>query len=194
MGAIKDPTHLLDVERQAYHASRPGFRIAELTITPTQKVPWHCHSNVQDTFYVLEGHLRIFCATPRRRCASRRAKPIRFAHDARTLLPTAVTPRRLFWFCKVSANTISSRSPSRKRASSPDRGFSTPQGCARPAFPLKLNQYREFSMGLNHIIGKARAERWKLRYEYRQIPSPAPSFLTFERYQNASRCRQKTSQ
>jgi hypothetical protein len=45
MGVIKDPSHLLDVERQVYHGSRPGFRIAELTINPTQKVPWHCHSN-----------------------------------------------------------------------------------------------------------------------------------------------------
>ena len=65
MGAIKDPSQLLDVERQAYHASRPGFRIAELTINPTQNVPWHCHSNVQDTFYVLEGHVRIFLRDPK---------------------------------------------------------------------------------------------------------------------------------
>jgi mannose-6-phosphate isomerase-like protein (cupin superfamily) len=65
MGAIKDPSHLFDVERQAYHASRPGFRIAEYTINLTQKVPWHCHSNVQDTFYVLEGHLQIFLRDPK---------------------------------------------------------------------------------------------------------------------------------
>lgn len=65
MGGIKDPSHVLDVEKEAYYASRPGFRIAELTINPTQKVPWHCHSNVQDTFYVLEGHIRIFLRDPK---------------------------------------------------------------------------------------------------------------------------------
>ena len=43
MESLKDPSHLLDVEKQAHHLARPGFRIAELTINPTQKVPWHCH-------------------------------------------------------------------------------------------------------------------------------------------------------
>jgi len=65
MEAIKDPSHLFDVERQAYHASRPGFRIAEYTINSAQKVPWHYHSNVHDTFYVLEGHLQIFLRDPK---------------------------------------------------------------------------------------------------------------------------------
>lgn len=60
MEGTKDPSHLLDVEKQAHHLARPGFRIAELTINPKQKVPWHCHSNVQDTFYVLEGQIRLF--------------------------------------------------------------------------------------------------------------------------------------
>lgn len=65
MGAIKDPSHLLDVEKQTHYASRPGFRIAEITINPTQKIPWHCHSNIQDTFYVIEGHLQIFLRDPK---------------------------------------------------------------------------------------------------------------------------------
>jgi hypothetical protein len=38
---VKDPSGLYEVERRAYHAARPGFRIAELQISPTQKVPWH---------------------------------------------------------------------------------------------------------------------------------------------------------
>jgi quercetin dioxygenase-like cupin family protein len=63
MEGIKDPN--LDVEKQAHHLARPGFRIAELTINPTQKVPWHCHSNVQDTFYVLEGQIRLFLRDPK---------------------------------------------------------------------------------------------------------------------------------
>jgi quercetin dioxygenase-like cupin family protein len=63
MEAIKDL--LFRVEREVCHASRPGFRIVELTINPTQKVPWHCHSNVQDTFYVVEGQLRPFLRDPK---------------------------------------------------------------------------------------------------------------------------------
>jgi hypothetical protein len=30
---------LYEVERRAYHAARPGFRITELQISPTQNVP-----------------------------------------------------------------------------------------------------------------------------------------------------------
>ena len=65
MEAVKDASHLYEVERRAHHAERPGFRITELQISPSQKVPWHCHSRVQDTFYVLEGRLRIFLREPK---------------------------------------------------------------------------------------------------------------------------------
>ena len=65
MEPVKDASHLYDVERRARHAERPGFRISELQLSPTQKVPWHCHSNVQDTFYVLEGQIRIFLREPK---------------------------------------------------------------------------------------------------------------------------------
>ena len=63
--AVTDASHLYEVERRARHAERPGFRITELTISPTQKVPWHYHTRVQDTFYVLEGRLRIFVRDPK---------------------------------------------------------------------------------------------------------------------------------
>ena len=62
---LKDPSQLLDVERLVYHAQRPGFRIAELQLSASQKVPWHSHTNVQDTFYVLHGRLRIFLQDPK---------------------------------------------------------------------------------------------------------------------------------
>ena len=62
---MKDASHLYEVERRAEHAARPGFRITELTISPEQKVPWHQHSNVQDTFYVIEGSLRLFLREPK---------------------------------------------------------------------------------------------------------------------------------
>jgi quercetin dioxygenase-like cupin family protein len=65
MEALKETTHLYEVERRQYHAERPGFRINELQISKSQKVPWHYHSNIQDTFYVLEGSIRIFLQNPK---------------------------------------------------------------------------------------------------------------------------------
>ena len=64
METVKDASHLYEVERRALHAERPGFRISELQISPTQRVPWHYHNNIQDTFYVIEGHLRLFMRDP----------------------------------------------------------------------------------------------------------------------------------
>ncbi|HET7596279.1 MAG TPA: cupin domain-containing protein [Burkholderiales bacterium] len=65
MEPIKDTSRHYEVERRARHAERPGFHISELQISPSQKVPWHYHSNVQDTFYVLEGSIRIFMREPK---------------------------------------------------------------------------------------------------------------------------------
>ena len=65
MEAVKDSSHLYEVERRARHAERPGFRVSELQISPTQRVPWHYHSNIQDTFYVLEGRIRLFLREPK---------------------------------------------------------------------------------------------------------------------------------
>jgi mannose-6-phosphate isomerase-like protein (cupin superfamily) len=65
MDSMKDGSHLYAVERRNEHAARPGFRITELQISPTQKVPWHFHSNIQDTFYVISGRLRIFLREPK---------------------------------------------------------------------------------------------------------------------------------
>ncbi len=65
MEGMKDWSHLFEVERQAEHAARPGFRITELQISSNQTVPWHYHSHVQDTFYVIEGHLGLFLREPK---------------------------------------------------------------------------------------------------------------------------------
>jgi quercetin dioxygenase-like cupin family protein len=65
MQGVKDSSGLYEVERRAIHAARPGFRINELQISPTQKVPWHYHSNIHDTFYVVEGTIRIFLQQPK---------------------------------------------------------------------------------------------------------------------------------
>ncbi len=65
MEAMKDGNRLYEVERRAEHAARPGFRITEIQISSAQKVPWHYHNNVQDTFYVLKGNLRLFLRDPK---------------------------------------------------------------------------------------------------------------------------------
>jgi len=62
---VKDASHLYEVERRDRHAERPGFRINELQLSPTQTVPWHFHTNISDTFYVLEGEMRLFLQQPK---------------------------------------------------------------------------------------------------------------------------------
>ena len=57
--------NLYEVASLTHHLVRSRFRITELTITPTQKVPWHRHSKVQDTFYILEGQVQIFLREPK---------------------------------------------------------------------------------------------------------------------------------
>lgn len=63
--SYKDATHLYEVERRARHLERPGFRITELQLSPTQTVPWHTHSKISDTFYVLDGRMRLFLQDPK---------------------------------------------------------------------------------------------------------------------------------
>ena len=62
---VKDASHLYEVERRDRHAERPGFRISELQLSPTQTVPWHFHTNIADTFYVLDGEMRLFLQNPK---------------------------------------------------------------------------------------------------------------------------------
>ena len=64
MESVPNADHLYEVERRVRHAERPGFRISELQISPTQFVPWHCHTKISDTFYVIEGHIRVLLKDP----------------------------------------------------------------------------------------------------------------------------------
>ena len=59
-----DATRAYAVERRSHYAARPGFRIAEMQISPTQTIPWHYHTRSQDTFYVISGTLRIVMREP----------------------------------------------------------------------------------------------------------------------------------
>jgi quercetin dioxygenase-like cupin family protein len=62
---VKDASHLYEVERRARHLVRPGFHVSELQLSPTQTVPWHFHTHIADTFYVLEGQMRLFLQNPK---------------------------------------------------------------------------------------------------------------------------------
>lgn len=62
--ALPDASSEYEVERRARYGERPGFRISELQISPTQKVPWHLHNNINDTFYVVAGKIRVFLREP----------------------------------------------------------------------------------------------------------------------------------
>jgi mannose-6-phosphate isomerase-like protein (cupin superfamily) len=53
-----------EVERSARHVERPGFRITELQIGPSQQIPWHYHTHVQDTFFVLHGKICVSLRDP----------------------------------------------------------------------------------------------------------------------------------
>ena len=64
MSTLKDGTALYEVERRARYGERPGFRITELQIGPTQEIPWHTHHQAQDTFYVMEGTIRLSLREP----------------------------------------------------------------------------------------------------------------------------------
>jgi mannose-6-phosphate isomerase-like protein (cupin superfamily) len=83
--AVKDTNRIYEVERRSYYAARPGFRIAELQISPTQCVPWHYHNEVQDTFYVISGKICVairdpdeeVCLSVGQTCAVRPGRPHR---------------------------------------------------------------------------------------------------------------------
>src|SRR5207237_1885591 len=47
------------------HVAPLSFRTTERQLSASQKMPWHTHTHVADTFYVLEGTLRIFLREPK---------------------------------------------------------------------------------------------------------------------------------
>lgn len=63
--SLPSGSHLYETDLLAHHLERPGFRIAELKLSTTQTVPWHSHTQVSDTFYVLDGEMRLFVQSPK---------------------------------------------------------------------------------------------------------------------------------
>lgn len=53
-----------EVERSVRHLERPDFRISELQIGATQEIPWHYHTRIRDTFYVLAGRVCVHMQAP----------------------------------------------------------------------------------------------------------------------------------
>ena len=62
--AVKDASHLYEVERRARHCERPGFRITEIQLSPTQTVPWHTHTQCQRHVLCAGGRDAPVCAEP----------------------------------------------------------------------------------------------------------------------------------
>ena len=60
----KDSIPPYEVERFARRAERPGFRLTELQIGPSQKIPWHPHTSIQDPFRALRGRICVSLRAP----------------------------------------------------------------------------------------------------------------------------------
>ena len=41
--------------------TRDGFTLIEVLTPPGYVVPWHIHDDEEETFYILEGQLRVSC-------------------------------------------------------------------------------------------------------------------------------------
>src|SRR2546427_9532709 len=106
---VKDSSGLYEVERRARHAERPGFRISELQISSTQQVPWHYHSNIQDTFYVLVAPSGSSCAIRKKKSGSAPVRPMPCVQVARTWSPMGAKARRPSWCSRESASTTTYR-------------------------------------------------------------------------------------
>jgi quercetin dioxygenase-like cupin family protein len=65
MDALKNEAPPYECERRVAHVVRPDFRITELQLSATQKIPWHCHTNVRDTVYVIAGEIKLFLRDPK---------------------------------------------------------------------------------------------------------------------------------
>ena len=54
-----------EIEKRETVADVPGLRVRILTLAEGQCVPWHYHSEITDTFFCMEGPLRVQTRAPR---------------------------------------------------------------------------------------------------------------------------------
>ncbi len=52
------------IENRELVAETNGLRVQVLTIGPHQRVPWHHHSNIADTFFCLDGPMVVETRQP----------------------------------------------------------------------------------------------------------------------------------
>jgi quercetin dioxygenase-like cupin family protein len=97
MKTVTDTTKVYEAERRIHHLKRPGFRITEMQISPTQEVPWHFHNHAQDTIYLVSGAIRIELQEP--------TEEIRLAPGQTVAIPPK-RPHRVTNIGENSANFI----------------------------------------------------------------------------------------
>ena len=107
---VKDSSGLYEVERRAYHAARPGFRIAELQISPTQKCLGIITTMSTTRSMSWREQSESFSSSRRKRCVCRGARLFPSPRSARTSSLMQVTRPRYFSCCRESASTISCHS------------------------------------------------------------------------------------
>jgi len=126
MESIKDASHHYGVERRALHAERPGFRISELQIGPTQSVPWTSTARFKIRSTSSRARSGSFSVTRSRRCGSAEVRPMRCVRAGRIWdqrrggisdLPRAAGHRRV----RLRAAGVGGRC-----AWSGDRGYQNP--------------------------------------------------------------------
>ena len=54
-----------EIERRETVAEVPGLRVRILTLDAGQCVPWHHHYEITDTFFCMQGPLRVETRAPR---------------------------------------------------------------------------------------------------------------------------------
>ena len=60
-----DPAEgLYRTEERVTIAEAPNLRVRRLRLAPGQCVPWHYHSHVTDTFFCMEGPMRVRARDP----------------------------------------------------------------------------------------------------------------------------------
>jgi 2,4-dienoyl-CoA reductase-like NADH-dependent reductase (Old Yellow Enzyme family)/mannose-6-phosphate isomerase-like protein (cupin superfamily) len=64
MNAVKNPSDLYAAQRRIRHIDTVDCHVTEIQLAPDQCIPWHKHTAIRDTFYVLDGAIRISMREP----------------------------------------------------------------------------------------------------------------------------------
>lgn len=64
MKAVQNPSKLYTAQRRIRHIETHDFRLTEFQLAAGQHIPWHKHSTISDTFYVIGGAIRVSMMEP----------------------------------------------------------------------------------------------------------------------------------